>query len=841
MFMQNSNTDNPELLLAYGFVQNTAKNVFLTGQAGTGKTTFLRNLKKSSLKRMVVLAPTGVAAINAGGVTIHSFFQMPFGPWLPTEASTLMADGDGDFKNGLSAKFHRFSREKLNIIRSVDLIVIDEISMVRADLLDGIDEILRKFRDRTKPFGGVQLLMIGDIQQLAPVIKDDEWNILKPYYNTPFFFGSKALKNSNYVTIELKQIYRQSDPEFIDLLNRVRRADKNLETFAMLNKRFEKDIDLKAKGCIILTTHNYQAKQINQERMNKLGGKSFTFTSQIDGEFPEYSYPTDYELNIKIGAQVMFVKNDSSAQKRYFNGKIGTVISIKEDSIFVKCSDDNTTITVKPEEWQNARYGLNEKSEIIETVIGTFTQYPLKAAWAITIHKSQGLTFDKVIINAASAFAHGQVYVALSRCKTLEGLFLTTKLSPNVLIKNNLVSEFSQKVRLNQPNKEQLQQAAVLYQHSLLYELFNFSLLKNRSRYCLNLLNKNQEKLLAKLLESFRAIDTIISTQIFAIAVKFTMQIKNLLCENTEIELNLKLQDKVKKATRYFIDLLQTCATETEVVNDTIDFDNKEIHKAINDSLRRCQEEMQKKLACLKSCRQGFLLNDYLVARAKGCIEKPIEKKIPSDQLKTDDSSAFDAYNALINKLKDWRRHRAQENNVPVYVIMHQQTLMQIATVMPSSLKALKEIKGMGKKKVECFGEEILQIILKYSTANRSPLACDYTPLNEGKAQRKKEKINTLKVTFDLFMSGKTLNEIAAERNLTLSTIEGHIAKHISNGILSIDQFLSSDKVHKIQKYFLSQEKMMLTPAKSHFDDEFSYGELKMVLAHIEYEGDVTD
>lgn len=286
-YMEIQQQDNPELSLAYGFLQNTAENVFLTGKAGTGKTTFLHNLRKSSPKRMVVLAPTGVAAINAGGVTIHSFFQMPFGPWIPGGRGEPVAGGD--FKKRPSAKFHGFSREKLNIIRIVDLIVIDEISMVRADLLDGIDETLRRFRDHNRPFGGVQLLMIGDIQQLAPVIKDEEWEILKQYYETPFFFGSKALKKSNYVTIEMKRVYRQSDPEFIDLLNRVRHADGDPKTIAQINKRHVPGMVPEIEGCIILTTHNYQAKRINEDRMNKLAGASFNFTARVEGEFPEYS------------------------------------------------------------------------------------------------------------------------------------------------------------------------------------------------------------------------------------------------------------------------------------------------------------------------------------------------------------------------------------------------------------------------------------------------------------------------------------------------------------------------------------------------------------------------
>lgn len=366
--MINPENDNPEQKLALGFLQYTSENVFLTGNAGTGKTTFLRNLKKHSPKRMVVLAPTGVAAINAGGVIIHSFFQMPFGPWVPDTSAERISNAQSD-KN-TSGKYHKFSHEKLNIIRSLDLIVIDEISMVRADLLDGIDEQLRRLRRDDKPFGGVQLLMIGDLQQLPPVTKDEEWEILKNYYNTPFFFGSKALQQSKYVTIELKKIYRQTDQKFIDLLNRIRYCDKSPDTLAQLNRRYQPGINLDTEGCIILTTHNSQAKRINEERMRKLPGILYKFTAKIEGEFPEYSYPTDFELEIKTGAQVMFIRNDSSPDKRFFNGKIGQVDAIENGMIYVKCQDDNEIVKVGPEKWENIKYGIDhDTKEIVETEI----------------------------------------------------------------------------------------------------------------------------------------------------------------------------------------------------------------------------------------------------------------------------------------------------------------------------------------------------------------------------------------------------------------------------------------------------------------------------------------
>lgn len=826
--------ENPDISLAFGFLQNTAENVFLTGKAGTGKTTFLHNLKKMSPKRMVVLAPTGVAAINAGGVTIHSFFQMPFGPWIPGGRAEPVAGGD--FKKGVSAKFHRFSREKLNIIRSVDLIVIDEISMVRADLLDGIDALLRRFRDRYRPFGGVQILMIGDIRQLAPVVKDEEWELLKQHYDTPFFFGSNALRESTYVTIELKKVYRQSDPEFIDLLNRVRRGDRAPATLGLINERYFPGMNPETEECIILTTHNYQAKKINEERMNRLPGAYSTFTAQIEGEFPEYSYPTDAALEIKRGAQVMFVKNDSSPEKRYFNGKIGTVTSIDDEMIHVRCANDEATIAVEPESWQNARYGLNQNGEIVETVIGTFTQYPLKAAWAITIHKSQGLTFDRVIIDAASAFAHGQVYVALSRCRTLEGLFLTSKLSPRVLIKDSSITEFTEKSVANPPDEQRLQQAAVAYQHALVLELFDFSPLKRRSGYLLKLLEENRENIFLETVDLFREIHGTITSRVVDVALKFNAQIDTLLRDEPDIGLNAALQERIKKAEHYFIDALKTCADEFARIGKSLDVDNKETRRSLTDAAKRFLEEIDIKSACLASCREGFSVKAYLSAKSKGAIEKPAEKR-RSIGFKPDhrgDAPAIpEADRALYEKLKTWRREKAGSRNVAEYMILHQKTMIRIVTQVPSSLKALKALKGMGKRKVASFGEEILGILAEYFAENDKPFSRDDQSPDDMNALPKKKKPNTRKITLNLFKSGKSTSEIASSRNLSPSTIEGHLAYYIRKRKLSVHQFLAPGSVSRIEEFFASRKERELGPAKRHFGEEFSYGELKMVQAHL--------
>jgi len=474
-------SNNPQLKLAYDFVQHSGCNVFLTGKAGTGKTTFLHNFKKESVKRLVVLAPTGVAAINAGGVTLHSFFQLPFGPQLPADVEGFSLFGEEAVKAS-AAKLQRFNREKINIIKSLDLLVIDEISMVRADLLDAVDAVLRRFRDRFKPFGGVQLLMIGDLQQLAPVVKEADWEILKPYYDSAFFFSSRALQKTEFVGIELKKIYRQQDQAFIRLLNKVRDQDLDAESLQELNRRYVPGFaPEESEGYITLTTHNHQAEKINDLKLNNLKSKARMFKAVVTGEFPEWSYPTEAELTLKVGAQVMFVKNDITPLKQYYNGKIGTLTKMTEDRVLVQCAGDGEPISVGPVEWQNCRYALDEETKAIkETIIGAFTQYPLKLAWAITIHKSQGLTFEKAIIDARAAFAHGQVYVALSRCTTLEGLVLSAPLGPQTIKTDDTVKNFTRQIEENPPGEEQFRDLKNAYQKSLIRDLFDFSGLERR-------------------------------------------------------------------------------------------------------------------------------------------------------------------------------------------------------------------------------------------------------------------------------------------------------------------------------------------------------------------------
>ena len=452
---------NIELQNAWDFVEHTGISIFLTGKAGTGKTTFLRAIKQHSTKRMVVVAPTGVAAINAGGVTIHSFFQLPLSPFVP--------------ESMVKPRFE-YSKQKRKIMRTLDLLVIDEISMVRADILDAIDSVLRRFREHDKPFGGVQLLMIGDLQQLTPVVKSEEEELLSRYYNTPYFFDSKALQSIQYVTIELTKVFRQQDETFINILNHFRDGNVTDEDFKTLNKRYQLNFKPEeGSDYIHLTTHNRIADNLNNKQLRQIESEEFRFCAQTEGQFPDNSYPADYELTLKCGAQVMFIHNDRF--ERYYNGKIGRITYIDEEKIMVACAGDDEAIEVEPQTWENTRYTLNEQTKQIEgEVLGTFTQYPLRLAWAITIHKSQGLTFEHAIIDAQQAFASGQVYVALSRCRSLEGLVLASPLNQNAVINDARVDSYI--AQQNMRAAESIRNLPLLkeeYYRMLIMELFNFN------------------------------------------------------------------------------------------------------------------------------------------------------------------------------------------------------------------------------------------------------------------------------------------------------------------------------------------------------------------------------
>jgi hypothetical protein len=814
---------NPQLELAFNFLQYTNQNIFLTGKAGTGKTTFLRNLKKQSPKRMVVVAPTGVAAINAGGVTIHSFFQMSFGPQIPVapdQQRQVAVPADGNVAAGIK----RFSREKINIMRSLDLLVIDEISMVRADILDGIDEVLRRYNNRYKPFGGVQLLMIGDLQQLAPVVKDEDWSILKPYYDTCFFFSSHALKRSKFIGIELTHIFRQSDQKFIDLLNKVRENRMDAATLQELNQRHIPGFNPEEKeGYITLTTHNYQSQQINDSKLDKLNTQSHRFKAEVQGEFPELSYPTDPELELKVGSQVMFVKNDT--EKRFYNGKIGKITGIDDSLINVLCPGETFPIEVERTEWQNAKYTLNETTqEIDEDVIGTFTQFPLKLAWAITIHKSQGLTFEKAIIDARASFAHGQVYVALSRCKTLEGLVLSSPIADFSVKNDSTVIQFSDDVERNQPGLAELEQSRKEYVKQLLGELFDFKPMMRQIQYLQKLWEEHSSQLLGTLQSQLRTITAPLQIELIGVAEKFENQIRQLIATSPNAEENEQLQERVRKAADYFAGKLISIVEEP-FSSATFDTDNKAIRKSFNEAADKLRKEIHTKKVCLSLCKSGFNLKTYLETKSKSAIEIPETGHKGST---SSSASTFTMHPEFYAQLKKWRNEKADLLNVEIRRILPQKTLHDIVQTLPASKNELKAVKGMGGTRVQQFGKEILEMVIAFRREKGMEL-----PIGAEK-EVEKASLSTQETSFDLFKSGKTIPEIAQQRGMAVSTIEGHLSNFIGTGELTIDQFVAPERVKAIIEYLEKHKGGNLTDIRAGLNNQYSFGEIRMVIKHLE-------
>ena len=607
---------NKDTRLAWEFVEHTGRSIFLTGKAGTGKTTFLRYVRENSTKRMVVVAPTGVAAINAGGVTVHSFFQLPLSPFVPNAS--------------IKSRFD-FSKEKKKIIRTIDMLVIDEISMVRSDLLDAIDATLRRLRADSRPFGGVQLLMIGDLQQLTPVVTPEDEHILRGHYDTPYFFGSRALQLVDYVTIQLEQVYRQQDGLFLDILNRIRDGRATDDDLQVLNARTLTTAN--TKGYIRLTSHNNLANNYNQTQLDRLKARSFAFDARIEGTFPEYAYPTDLSLTLKVGAQVMFVKNDTSAEHRYYNGRIGHVVELTDSSVSVLCEGDAEAIEVEPQTWENARYTLNAETKEIETEVqGTFIQLPLRLAWAITIHKSQGLTFERVIVDANRSFAPGQVYVALSRCTSLEGLYLSTPISRSAIINDQSVNHYilhqreaaADSIRLLPNLKEE-------YETALLVELFTFTDIGRAEEDLSRLLTEYLYRQQNALVNAHKQASADFTQRIMMVAYKWTNIIK---ATPHGIQHEEAFRTRTAASCRYFADTLDQLFKELLPKTKSVQTRNQELKTRLATILERLDEAYNTKRQLLQHIQQqGFSVEFYLhtkqlaLLHALEDLEGPATKK----------------------------------------------------------------------------------------------------------------------------------------------------------------------------------------------------------------------
>ena len=814
--------ENERLELARSLMEETGVNLFLTGKAGTGKTTFLRDFRERTSKRVVVVAPTGIAAINAGGVTIHSFFQLSFSPYVPGMSIS------GDRK-----RYDRFSREKLRVIRSMDVLVIDEISMVRADLLDAIDAVLRRHRDPTRCFGGVQLLMIGDLQQLAPVVKDEEAELLKQYYPSNYFFDSHALRQAGYETVELEKVYRQKDSEFLELLNRIRTNSADAGVLNRLNRRYIPGFNPAAEaGYIRLTTHNRLAHAINERELDRLSTPAVTFEAKVSGDFPESSYPAERLLTLKEGAQVMFIKNDTTAH-RYYNGMIGKVIAINDTGIDVRPVEGGNIIEVGTEEWENNRYTVDPESQAItEEVTGTFSQYPLRLAWAITIHKSQGLTFDRAIIDTAAAFAHGQTYVALSRCRSLEGLVLERPLAVSSIISDVTVSDFVADCAGHTPDAARMAQLRQIYTMSLLSELFGMRRLRMAFDGMHRVLKEAMQNTYPQLVTEWDRIARRLAGEIDTVSRRFLDQCQNILCSDVEGCMEF-LATRVSAASGYFVKIIDEMATligRTPVNPDNRDMRNRLIQR--RDELYEIVSVKQLLLEAFSG--KTFTASEFLRLKARAVLDieggktvrttsKPGVKAVVTRREPEEIIPDEVKNRELFRELSAWRRAKINETGLTASRILSTADLVRLANNPPGNVRALSVMKGFGGRKTELYGSELASITRRYVPESER---------HEGDpdADRPARKIPSWQVSTHLFEQGHSVEAIAKSRQLTTSTVSGHLAQAVVEGVMPIERVTTAERVEALVAELRAPEDPQATQSLyERLSQKYSYTEIIVV------------
>ena len=766
--------------LAHEFATQTNQVIFITGKAGTGKTTFLRKLKAESLKQTAVVAPTGIAAINAGGTTIHSFFQLPLSPFTPTPIG----------RKELISKM-KMQSNRQQVLRELELLVIDEISMVRADVLDAIDTLLRHYRHRDNtPFGGVQVVFIGDMYQLSPVAKRDELEILRSFYDGVHFFNSHVMQQVPLVYIELNKVFRQKNADFIQILDEVRQNKLTPESLTKLQKTYNPNfVPKEGETYVTLTTHNYKADLINSAELKKIEGKSHKFMATIEGAFPPSNFPVETDLELKKGAKVMFVKNDTENPRRFYNGKIGEVTFIDNDYVMVTCPGEEGAIYVEPVTWENMTYKVNkETTELEEKRTGSFTQIPLRHAWAITIHKSQGLTFDKAIIDAGDAFAPGQVYVALSRCRTLEGIVLKSKINSDSMRNESNILKFSSRKNEADELTKKLEQSQIEYRKQILLELFDLNPLQKIIAYLRidvnkagNSFNDDATSFLADLAKEIK--------EIKEVADKFMVQLNNIL-NISPIDENLLLE-RLAASSPYFVAKLNNLL---ELVSDSPAYtDNKSHAKSYNDDLINIYTQVSQKKEFISKLKQEFTIENYFKWR------KDLSIKLPDLQTyggsKTE--STVSIHPDLMQRLAVVRNQLAEEADVPLYFVARTKSLQELADFLPQTPKDFLLIYGFGKIRVEKYGSFFLDEIRKY--CKEKSLSSRMHEIELSKKKEKEKKLKQVKgasqkESLELYTSGKTIEEITQLRNLKESTIASHLSQFLKTGEVKIEDFVSKTK-----------------------------------------------
>lgn len=775
-------TVSPFYQFAHDFALFTNRSIFLTGKAGTGKTTFLHNLREETRKQMAIVAPTGVAAINAGGTTIHSFFQLPFTPYIPTVEGR---------KNLLDKIKMQGTRRK--VIQELELLVIDEISMVRADVLDAMDTILRHIRYRnSEPFGGVQVIFIGDMFQLSPVAVEDEWRLLGQYYTSPYFFHSKVIAQQPPVYIELDKIFRQNNPEFISVLNEVRNNTLSNTGMSLLLERYNPAFKPpNEETWITLTTHNYKADQINGEELAKIKNPVNRFDAKIEGDYPEKSYPTEKTLTLKIGARVMFLKNDTETPRRYFNGKIGIIENFDDESIHIFCPDDEQTIELKKTVWENIRYTTNpETKQIKEEELGKFTQFPLRLAWAITIHKSQGLTFDKAIIDAGAAFAPGQVYVALSRCRSLSGMVLLSKINPQSIQNDRQIVDYElNKLTTTELNRI-LDESRMLYRNFILNQLFDFRNIAGPAVQLVKDIGANASSFNDETMPFLNTVHEI-TKQLQEVAEKFNNQLSTILWQKPVNE--DYLSERLSAASTYF---KERCSILMETLRQSPARTDSRTHASdYTDGIATIFSNTALKSHLFNQLKGYFGIEDYFLC--KNTFRMP-EFQIPT-YAKTTSSVKINSKNPeLLRKLMTLRNKLCEPKNLPIYIVAGTQSLLEMSDYLPLTSKDLLQISGFGPAKTEKYGQQFLDEIQNYCS-ERGLESCMHEKFNTKKSKEKESKPKkavgeTYKTTLEMYQSGKTIDEIAFSRNLAQSTIVGHLGRYVKTGELDINDFVSEEK-----------------------------------------------
>ncbi|MDR0801090.1 helix-turn-helix domain-containing protein [Fluviicola sp.] len=746
------------------FINQTNSPVFLTGKAGTGKTTLLRKIVETTHKNTVIVAPTGIAALNAGGVTIHSFFQLPFSSFIPEFVSEGLVSGNTKFESKETLKRHfHFNKTRQNLIRSVELLIIDEVSMLRADLLDAIDWTLRNVRRNNDPFGGVQVLFIGDLLQLPPVIKPEEWSLLQKYYRGIFFFNAHVLLEQAPVYIELEKIFRQDDQLFIDLLNHLRNNQITTEDRQLLERYVNPGFDsTKEEGYITLTTHNSKADQINAAALESLPEKSLVYSAEIRGDFPPHLYPLEKDTELKIGAQIMFIKNDISFEKNFYNGKMGVIQSLTPDEIEVFFKDEKRSIIVEKYEWNNIKYSLNEQNgEIEEEVLGTFVHYPIKLAWAITIHKSQGLTFDKAVLDVSQVFAPGQAYVALSRLRSLSGLVLLKPLSMNGLVNDQQVVSYAS----NKTAEDVMQlyldrETARFIYHSLVqaFDWYDYTTKWATFELGFKLQGPKTEKGKDK---SWAASQLQIVQSTFDAARKFQNQLSSLFSKEKPDW--TFIHERVQAAYKYFYKPLD--AQVYSIMKRRYELSKIKKTKQYSDELEELEQEV---VAVVHRLIKARLLMETVVN------QKPFTK----ETIKTPE---------LIN-----------------YVIAKSHSIQQ----------ELRANRSMLDEMIDEDYSDVVKLVKTKTAKEEKPV-----------------KKDTYKITLELFREGKTIKEIARERQLGVSTIEGHFVKLIRQEQIDVTEILDPKRISEIETYLEGTEGKTLGTIKEELGDKVTYGELKLVQA----------